>query len=89
VYYVVIGEGNEKSNYFKIFKQKKCPIHHSYKCTCNSKTRVKNVEQLTEEFILIYENCSKLFTLTDGKLKFSSYQQLRNLKSKSKRDMRF
>jgi len=75
VYYIIRKEGNEKYNYFRITKYKKCPVHNSYKCGCKFYSDEDRINILIKNYILVYKRCSLLFIVTNGKIKFNHIER--------------
>jgi len=56
-------------------KNKKCPIHNSYKCGCKSNNEGKYINKLIDDFILTYNRCYTLFTITNRRVRLYSFQR--------------
>lgn len=62
IYYIMKKEGNNSTIYFIYIKHDICEIHHSHCCGCKLNLTKENIKVNTDNYINIYNFCSK-FTL--------------------------
>jgi len=70
IYYIIIGEGNNAFNYFRIIKFRKCYAHNSYTCGCPLERTYQNLKPIVHYYIKFYKFCSTTFIVEDKKIKY-------------------
>jgi len=76
-YYIINNKGNKSTYYFNSKIQKECSIHKSYACKCN---RINFNEEMIENYINFYKYCSKIVTISNGRIKFVGKKSKNNMK---------
>ncbi|OUM62446.1 hypothetical protein PIROE2DRAFT_11296 [Piromyces sp. E2] len=79
IYYIIKKEGNNPMIYFVYKRHEECLVHRSTFCGCKLTMKKEEIEACIFNYIDIYNTCSTLFEIVDGKIRFKKLRKIQKL----------